>query len=51
MLPIFQMQQGPQLIIALQDYMSTLAAISSVGATFPGKFIPMKMSRSAASFT
>jgi hypothetical protein len=40
---IFQVQQGPHLVIASQYNMAAPSSISTIGATFGLKFLPAEM--------
>jgi hypothetical protein len=50
MLSVFQMQQRPQLGVALDDDMTTPAAISTIWSTSGNKFLSSKVSTASTAF-
>jgi hypothetical protein len=42
-LSIFEMEQCPHLLVALQDYVSSTSSVSSIGTAFSSQTITIKM--------
>ena len=43
MFPVFQVDQGPELLVAPEDNMSPSSTVTSVGTSLTGEFVPVQM--------